>query len=66
MEFRVKEGNAFDKKEIIKINALGRIASLRVQEGEEDHMTYFGSAETMNGAVVNDVICSKEDGFAEQ
>ena len=43
---------------------MGLINSKR--EDSEDHYVYFGSAKDMNGKVVNDVICSKDDGFAEQ
>lgn len=31
----------------------------------DDHYVYFGSAIIMNGKVVNDVICSKEENFAD-
>lgn len=58
------EGNAINKNEAIKINAMGLINSLREQS--EDHYVYFGSSAEMNGKVVNDVVCSKADSFAEQ
>jgi hypothetical protein len=43
---------------------MGLINSKR--DDSEDHYVYFGSAKEMNGKIVNDVICSKDDGFAEQ
>lgn len=42
---------------------MGMINSKR--EDFEDHYVYFGSAKEMNGKIVNDVMCSKEDDFAE-
>jgi hypothetical protein len=38
---------------------MGLVNSLR--EDHEDHYVYFGSAVDMNGKIVNDVICQKED-----
>jgi hypothetical protein len=49
---------------VVKVNAMGMAGSRR--EESEDHYVFFGSAEEMNGKVVNDVICQKEDQFAEQ
>lgn len=48
----------------MKINAMGLINSWR--SDCDDHYVYFGSAVDMNGKIVNDVICSKEDNFADQ
>lgn len=62
LEIKVQEGIGFGAISI-KINALGLVGSLR--EDSEDHYVYFGSSKDMNGKVVNDVICSKEDQFAE-
>lgn len=57
---RLLEGAALnDKDTLIKINALGLIKSKR--EDCEDHYVYFGSAEEMNGKIVNDVVCQRED-----
>lgn len=36
------------------------------REDNEDHYVYFGSAKEMNGRIVNDVVCSKDDDFADQ
>jgi hypothetical protein len=36
------------------------------REDCEDHYVYFGSAKDMNGRIINDVICSKADDFADQ
>ena len=36
------------------------------REDAEDHYVYFGSAKEMNGRIVNDIICLKEDDFADQ
>ncbi len=43
---------------------MGMIGSKR--DDSDDHYIYFGSAKQMNGKIVNDVICSKDDDFAEQ
>lgn len=59
IEIKLVEGNAFKNKESIKINALGLINSLR--DDCEDHYVYFGSSKEMNGKIINDVICEKED-----
>jgi hypothetical protein len=60
LEIRLMEGNAFKIKDTaIKINAMGLINSLR--EDCDDHYVYFGSSENMNGKIINDVICEKED-----
>ncbi len=59
LELRLVEGNGFSKQEVIKINAMGMIDSKR--ENSDDHYVYFGSAQTMNGKIVNDVVCAKED-----
>lgn len=57
---KLLEGAALKNKDIlIKINAMGLINSQR--EDNEDHYVYFGSAEEMNGKIVNDVICQRED-----
>lgn len=64
LELKLIEGNGLKSKDAIKINAMGLISSMR--EDSEDHYVYFGSATEMNGKVVNDVICQKEDQFAEQ
>ena len=64
MEIKLTEGNAFPHDQSVKINAMGLINSKR--EDAEDHYVYFGSAKEMNGKIVNDVICSKEDQFADQ
>jgi hypothetical protein len=58
------DGNAWPVKEVVKINAMGLINSKR--QDCDDHYTYFGSAKDMNGKIVNDCVCSKDDGFAEQ
>ena len=58
IEMKVVEGIGFGGIPI-KIDALGLLGSLR--EDSEDHYIYFGSAKEMNGKIVNDVICSKED-----
>ena len=42
---------------------MGMINTLRTDA--EDHYVYFGSAKDMNGAIVNDVVCSKEDDIGE-
>jgi len=49
---------------VTKINAMGMVSSQR--EDCDDHYVYFGSAKEMNGRIINDVICSKEDNFADQ
>lgn len=59
IKISIVEGSALKIKEPLTINALGLINSMR--EDCEDHYVYFGSAPYMNGKVVNDVICSKED-----
>ncbi len=64
LEVKLIEGNALKSKDAIKINALGLVGSLRTES--DDHYVYFGSAKEMNGMVVNDVVCSVEDLFAEQ
>lgn len=64
LEIRLIEGNAFKVKDTLKINAMGLINSIR--EDCDDHYVYFGSSRDMNGKVINDVICEKEDQFAEQ
>lgn len=43
---------------------MGLIDSKR--DEKNDQYVYFGSATEMNGKIVNDVICSKEDNFADQ
>ena len=63
MEIKLVEGNGISSDQQIKINAMGLIDSKR--EEKNDHYVYFGSAVEMNGKVVNDVICSKGDNFAE-
>lgn len=65
LEIKLLEGNALkNKEETIKINALGLINSIR--EDCDDHYVYFGSSKEMNGNIINDVICEKEDQFADQ
>lgn len=59
LEIKIVEGNAFPKSETYKINAMGLINSIR--EDSEDHYVYFGSSKEMNGKVVNDVICNRDD-----
>ena len=59
LEIRIADGDAIPKDSIIKINALGLINSLR--DEADDSYVYFGSSKQMNGKIVNDVICSKED-----
>ena len=63
IEIKLVEGNAIKKTEELKINAMGLINSKR--EHGDDHYVYFGSSAEMNGKVVNDVVCSKADNFAE-
>ena len=55
VEVKLIEGNALPHGEQIKINAYGYANSWR--EDGDDHYVYFGSAASMNGKVVNDVIC---------
>ena len=50
---------------MLKINALGLVSGSK-REDCEDHYVYFGSAKDMNGRIINDVICSKADYFADQ
>lgn len=64
LEIKLAEGNAYQQEESVKINAMGLINSKR--EDCEDHYVYFGSAKDMNGKIVNDVVCSKDDQFADQ
>lgn len=64
LEIKLIDGHGIPASEIIKINAMGLINSKR--EDSDDHYVYFGSAKEMNGKIVNDIICSKDDGFAEQ
>jgi hypothetical protein len=61
---KLVEGNALKNKDALKINAMGLVNSMR--EDGDDHYVYFGSASFMNGKVVNDVVCEKEDQFADQ
>ena len=42
LEVKLLEGNALKAEEILKINALGLVGSMR--EDCEDHYAYFGSA----------------------
>lgn len=65
IEVKIVDGLAFPETDIVKINALGMISGSK-REDCEDHYVYFGSAKEMNGRIVNDVICLKEDGFADQ
>jgi hypothetical protein len=46
LEIKIKEGDALSKSDVIKINAMGRIESLRINS--DDHYVYFGSAKIMN------------------
>lgn len=48
----------------MKINALGLVSGSK-REDCEDYYVYFGSAQEMNGRFINDVICSKQDDFAD-
>eukprot|EP00347_Sterkiella_histriomuscorum_P007899 403347135 len=64
LEMKLVEGNGLKNKHSFKINAMGLITSQR--EDCDDHYVYFGSAKDMNGKIVNDVVCEKEDQFAEQ
>jgi len=64
MEIKLIDGSAFPESTVIKINALGMISGSN-REDCEDHYVYFGSAKEMNGKIVNDVICAKDDGFAD-
>lgn len=64
LEINMIDGHALPNSELIKVNAMGLINSKR--EDSEDHYVYFGSSKEMNGKIINDVICSKDDGFAEQ
>lgn len=58
------DGDAFPQSDLVKINAFGLIPGSK-REDAEDHYVYFGSAKEMNGRIVNDVICLKEDEFAD-
>ena len=62
IEITLIDGDAIHKDAILKINAMGLINSWR--DNSEDHYVYFGSAKEMNGKIVNDVICNKDDKFA--
>lgn len=59
VEIKIHDGDAIPKDTVLKINAMGLINSWR--EDCEDHYVYFGSAKEMNGTIVNDVICSKDE-----
>ena len=63
IEIKIIDGNAWPLSDMIKINAMGLENTKR--EEADDHYVYFGSAKEMNGKIINDVICSKIDGFAE-
>jgi hypothetical protein len=65
IEFKLIDGDALPLSELIKINAFGLVSGSK-REDAEDHYVYFGSAKEMNGKIVNDVVCSKEDDFADQ
>ena len=65
LEIKLIDGAAYPESNIIKINALGMISGSK-RDDCEDHYVYFGSAKEMNGKIVNDVICAKDDGFADQ
>lgn len=64
VEVKLIDGDAFPQIELIKINAFGLVQGSK-REDAEDHYVYFGSAKDMNGKIVNDVICQKEDDFAD-
>jgi len=64
IEFKLIDGDALPQSELIKINAFGLVNGSK-REDSEDHYVYFGSAKDMNGKIVNDVVCSKEDDFAD-
>jgi len=65
IEFKLIDGDALPLSELVKINAFGLVSGSK-REDAEDHYVYFGSAKEMNGKIVNDVVCSKEDDFADQ
>jgi hypothetical protein len=65
IEMKLVDGDALPQSELIKINALGLVSGSK-REDCEDHYVYFGSANQMNGRIINDVICSKMDDFADQ
>jgi len=65
IEFKLIDGDALPQSDLIKINAFGLVSGSK-REDAEDHYVYFGSAKEMNGKIVNDVVCSKEDDFADQ
>lgn len=57
LEIKLVDGNALPQKDmVLKVNAMGLINSQRDDHGD-DHYVYFGSAQEMNGKIVNDVIC---------
>lgn len=64
VEVKLIDGDAFPQSELVKINAFGLVQGSK-REDSEDHYVYFGSAKEMNGRIVNDVICLKEDDFAD-
>ena len=64
VEVKLIDGDAFPQIELIKINAFWLVQGSK-REDAEDHYVYFGSAKDMNGKIVNDVICQKEDDFAD-
>lgn len=65
IELKLIDGDAIPQGELLKINAMGLVQGSK-REDCEDHYVYFGSAKEMNARIVNDVICSKEDDFADQ
>jgi len=65
IEFKLIDGDAIPQSELLKINAFGLVNGSK-REDHDDHYVYFGSAKEMNGKIVNDVVCSKEDDFADQ
>lgn len=65
VEVKLIDGDAFPQSELVKINAFGLVQGSK-REDAEDHYVYFGSAKEMNGRIINDVICLKEDDFADQ
>ncbi len=64
IEMKIMDGHAIPVDEVLKINALGLVSGSK-REDCEDHYVYFGSAKDMNGRIVNDVICQKDDDFAD-
>ena len=64
LEIKLIDGDAIPQTEVLKVNAIGLVSG-STREDYEDHYVYFGSAKEMNGRIVNDVICSKADDFAD-